>query len=486
MATFSRRRFLVSSTAAALSLAGCGGGGDRRALLSTDPTVAARESARIPPGASVTRARLVAGTTELDLAGRTVQTWGFRGDTIRPRAGDILEVELRNELPESTTIHWHGIAIRNDMDGVHDLTQPAVGPGETFTYRFLVPHAGTNFFHPHTGLQLDRALYEPLVIDDPDDAGDYDADHTLVLDDWLDGTPEDAFASIRAGMDGMDMDGMDMGGMDMGGMAESDLLGGHAGDVAYRTHLINRRPLEDRPTFDAPAGGRTRLRLINAASDTAYRVAIGGHRLTVTHADGFPVQPVEVDAILIGMGERYDVSVTALPGSHPIVAIAEGKDQAAVGVLRTGTGEPPPVDARPAELDGRILTYDDLRPVDAVRLASTKPDVTHELDLTGSETAYVWGINDRTMADLDPFEVEEGQVVRLTFRNRSTMWHPMHLHGHTFAADGSGVRKDTIIVKPSESVSVSFAADNPGQWMVHCHNTYHLEAGMAGVISYVS
>jgi FtsP/CotA-like multicopper oxidase with cupredoxin domain len=221
----------------------------------------------------VTRARLVAGTTELDLAGRTVQTWGFRGDTIRPRAGDILEVELRNELPESTTIHWHGIAIRNDMDGVHDLTQPAVGPGETFTYRFLVPHAGTNFFHPHTGLQLDRALYEPLVIDDPDDAGDYDADHTLVLDDWLDGTPEDAFASIRAGMDGMDMDGMDMGGMDMGGMAESDLLGGHAGDVAYRTHLINRRPLEDRPTFDAPAGGRTRLRLINAASDTAYRVA---------------------------------------------------------------------------------------------------------------------------------------------------------------------------------------------------------------------
>ena len=139
-----------------------------------------------------------------------------------------------------------------------------------------------------------------------------------MLDDWLDGidgqTPESTFENLTA----MNMGGMDMGGMDHGSggsadmpmsMAQSDLLGGDAGDVAYPLHLINGRPLEDRQTIEVPAGGRARLRFINAGSDTAYRVALGGHRMTVTHTDGFAVDPVEVDTILIGMGERYDVVV---------------------------------------------------------------------------------------------------------------------------------------------------------------------------------
>ena len=476
MTTISRRRFLVSTGAASLLVSACGAGGGREALLPTDPLVGARETRLAGADAKVIRKSLTAGPVDLDLAGRVTPTWGFDGDAIRANAGDILEVELRNELPEETTIHWHGIAIRNDMDGVHDLTQSAVAAGERFTYRFLVPDPGTHFFHPHTGLQLDRALYAPLVIDDRDDPGQYDAEHVLVLDDWLEGTPEEAFARLGAGMEGMD--GME-------GMASSDLLGGHASDVSYQMHLINFRPIEDRPTFDVPAGGRVRLRLINAASDTAYRFAVGGHRLTVTHADGFPVEPVEVDAVLLGMGERFDVIVTASAGAHPIVAIAEGTDQVAGAVLRAGPGDPPSPAARPAELNGQVLTYGDLRPTEAVRLASGQPDTSLTLDLTGNEADYMWGINGKPMSDLDPFDIEEGQTVRLTFRNRSTMWHPMHLHGHTFALEETGARKDTVIVRPDESVSVMFAADNPGQWMVHCHNTYHLEAGMAGVISYV-
>ena len=80
------------------------------------------------------------------------------------------------------------MAIRNDMDGVHDLTQPPIAPGSAFTYRFVVPDPGTYFFHPHTGLRLDRALYALLIIDDAADPGAYDAEHVLVFDDWLDGT----------------------------------------------------------------------------------------------------------------------------------------------------------------------------------------------------------------------------------------------------------------------------------------------------------
>ena len=153
-------------------------------------------------------------------------------------------------------------------------------------------------------------MYAPLVIDARAEPGDYDVDQVVVLDDWLDGisgTPEKALQSLT-GIGGMGDGGTGDGGMGMS-MFRSELLGGDAGDVDYPLHLLNGRPSSDRPTIEIPAGGRARLRLINARSDTAYRVARGGHRLTVTHSDGFPVEPVEVDAVLIGMGELYDVIV---------------------------------------------------------------------------------------------------------------------------------------------------------------------------------
>jgi len=440
----------------------------------------------------VVRAAVSASPVQLDLAGRVVDTWAYSVPVLRAAAGEVFEVELANDLPESTTVHWHGIALRNDMDGVHDMTQAPVGSGEPFIYRFLAPDPGTFFFHPRMGLQLDRALYAPLIVDGPDEAGGYDAEHVLILDDWLDGvdgTPEDALATLTAmSGEGDSMAGMDHGGAEGGMMAEaaSDVLGGHAGDVTYPLHLINGRPPADRPTFDAPAGGRARLRLINAASDTAYRVAVGGHRLTVTHADGFPVEPVPVDTLLLGMGERYDVVVDVQPGAHPIVAAAEGKGQHAAAVLRADAAAAAPnPDALPAELDGLRLRYRDLLPMESVRLRDADPDVRVTLELTGDHMGYSWGIDGKQFGEHDPVEVEQGQRVRLVLRNTTTMWHPMHLHGHTFALEDGGARKDTVNVLPDEEVAFSFVADNPGQWMLHCHNTYHLETGMATVLSYV-
>lgn len=120
--------------------------------------------------------------------------------------------------------------------------------------------------------------------------------------------------------------------------ARSSLLGGDAGDVAYPYFLINGRPSADPETFTSIAGTRIRLRIINAASDTAFRVALGGHRLTVTHSDGYPVNPVATDAILIGMGERYDALVTLADGAFPLIAAAEGKDSNALAIVHTGSG----------------------------------------------------------------------------------------------------------------------------------------------------
>ncbi len=510
-APIDRRRFLIlagSGTAAAV-LASCGRGTTR--VGADDPAIGRLEQQRSKAGARTIERRLVAAPVTIDLAGRAVATWAY-GDTIpgaelRARVGDVVRVEVANRLPEATTIHWHGIAIRNDMDGVPNLTQPVIQPDDRFTYEFALNEPGTYFFHPHTALQLDRGLYAPLIVEDPADPVTADVDQVLVLDDWLDGidamTPDSALAALvaRGGMGGMSNgSGMgSMGGMDgrsgttslgttglMSGMS-SDLLGGDAGDVTYPLHLINGRPPADRPTFTAAVGARVRLRIINAASDTAYRFAVGGHRLTVTHADGFPVRPVDVDALLVGMGERYDVVVTAASGVWPIVAAAEGKNALAAAVLRTSDASAtaaPPADTRPPELDRRLLDYRDLAPTEAVGLRSRPADRTHRVDLTGGMMAYSWGIGGKAFPDSSPLQVRQGERIRLELRNRTTMWHPVHLHGHTFALADGGTRKDTVNILPGATKVVELEADNPGQWMLHCHNTYHLERGMATVLSY--
>ncbi len=507
-----RRRFLVLGAGGLVFVAGCSRGGTsssggdttRATVGPDDPAVAAAEQIRATRAAPIRRFELTAAPATVELGRTTVQTWAYDGVVpgreMRVTQGDIVEVALRNDLPEDTTIHWHGIALRNDMDGVPDLTQPPIRPGESFTYRFTVPDAGTYWFHPHMGLQLDRALYAPLIIDARDEPGRYDVDQVVVLDDWLDGTgttPEDTLRSLT----GMGGGGMNHGGMNDGdindsgtmgmSMYRSELLGGDAGDVEYPLHLLNGRPPSDRATIEVPAGGRARLRLLNAGSDTAYRVALGGHRLTVTHADGFPVAPVEVDALLIGMGERYDVVVQPSSGAWPLVALAEGKNLTATAVVRTtdaGASAPPPPDVRPVELDGRLLRYSDLRAIEAVRLESRSPVVEETIKLTGSMMPYSWAFDNKPFPERSPIDVRQGQRVRLAFENTTSMWHPIHLHGHTFrVGDGpDGPRKDTVNVLPSETVVIEFDADNPGQWMAHCHNSYHLERGMAMLVSYVT
>lgn len=137
--------------------------------------------------------------------------------------------------------------------------------------------------------------------------------------------------------------------------------GGASGDLEYPLYLVNGRTANNPETFEVRRGDRVRLRLVNPASDTAFRFAVGGHRLTVTHADGLPVEHVTVDALKIGMGERYDVVLEAnSPGAWQMAAAPEGKSGLARTVLRySGSGESsaPPADARPQELDGRLLGY---------------------------------------------------------------------------------------------------------------------------------
>ena len=498
--TISRRR-LLAGIAGTVGLAGTAGaaawaGGvfDPRLVTPDSPLVAHTEAARRRPGAATVTARLNPRPVTHDLGGPTVTTWGYAdsgpGPLIRARAGDLLRVEVANDLPVTTSVHWHGIALRNDMDGVPGVTQQPISAGGRHTYEFTAPDPGTYFYHPHSGVQLDRALYGVLVVDDPREAGRYDAEWVVVLDDWVDGTgrtPDDVLSSLQS-MAGHDMGGMNhggMSGMSMGGMETmvSPLLGG-AGDVAYPHYLINGRVPAAPVTLTARPGQRVRIRLVNAASDTAFRVALGGHRLTVTHTDGFPVVPTTTDALLLGMGERADVTVTLGDGAFPLVAVAEGKTGQGLAVVRTAAGAPPRATARPTELDGGVLVSGALRAAEGVALSDRRPDRVHRLVLGGGMMPYRWTINGATFSHADPLLVRRGERVRLEFVNTTTMFHPMHVHGHTFAVTGGGARKDTVIVTPRRTVTVDLDADNPGQWMTHCHNIYHAETGMMTNLAY--
>ncbi|MGH3174461.1 MAG: multicopper oxidase family protein [Streptosporangiaceae bacterium] len=476
----------------------------RRHLIGPrSPQVAAAEAARHATG--TVQAGVAPEAGHIDLGGPVVPTWSFGGQVpgpeIRVRAGQNLQALLVNQLPVETTVHWHGVAIRNDMDGVPGMTQAPVPAGHEFAYSFAVAKPGTYWYHPHVGVQLDRGLYGPLIVEDPAEPGDYDHDWTVMLDDWIDGTgytPDQVLDALRNGMGGMSMAASSpssgssappSGPSPVLSGARSALLGGDAGDVRYPWYLINGRVRTAPRTFAARPGQRARIRFINAAADTSFRVALGGHQMTVTHTDGYPVAPVRAGALLIGMGERYDVQVTLGDGVFPLTALAEGKNATALALVRTGFGKPPPASVRPAELNGAVASYDALHAAPSARLAARKPDVTYRLRLTGGMARYDWGINGQSFDMSRPgalqFLMAEGQRVRMIFANTTTMYHPMHIHGHTFQLGPAGPRKDTVIVRPGQQVACDFDAANPGQWMTHCHNLYHApQGGMMAMLSY--
>ncbi|WP_330461303.1 multicopper oxidase family protein [Streptomyces sp. NBC_00820] len=464
--------------------------------------------------------KLTAGVSTLDLGGRQVRTWAYQdslpGPLVRVTSGDVLSLTLANRLPATTTLHSHGIRLRCDMDGVPGLTQSEIASGADFNYRFTVPHPGTYLIHSHVGMQPDRGLYAPLIVDDPKERLAYDKEWIIVLDDWLDGvdssTPDKVLDQLKPGMAG----GMGMGmGMGPGGgrpgpggtagphashtkkatgpdrrlhNSRSRLLHSEAGSVAYPLYLANGRTPSHPTMFRCRPGDRVRIRIINAGSDTAFRVALGGHSMTVTHTDGYPVVQKQTDALLIGMAERYDVLVTAKDGVFPFVALAEGKTGQALAVMRTDKGRTvPPANVRPDELDGKLVPARRLEPHPSVALPDRHPDRELRIRVTGTMQSYDWGFDHKGYDVRQRHPIRAGERVRLTLVNATDMWHPLHLHGHTYALaglDSAGARKDTAIVLPHRKLVVDFDADNPGLWMLHCHNQYHSEGGMMTVLGY--
>ena len=455
--SLTRRHLLqITGGGALTALAGCSEAASELPITNESTPLKSPSAAGIPDVSE--RLTPVAGRVSVG-ASESYDSWFYDGQypgpELRVKEGERLRVDVANQLPDSTTIHWHGVPVPHPMDGVPGLTQDPIQSGDSFRYEFDATPSGTYLYHSHVDLQLDRGLVGPLIIEEQSPHVDYDKDVTLFLDDYLLPKPN----------------------VDMG-----NGMGDHP---PYEGLLINGRVPDDPFIVDVEKGQRVRLRFINGSSATTYRVGIGGHQMTVTHADGQPVDPVDVDSFLLSMGERYDTIVKAdTPGTWGIQAATVGREakpaQAVFQYAKTN-GSTTPVQP---EFDGHTLTYEDLHSRNPLNLSGT-PDRTFDLALSGGMMMQpdTWTIDGQAYPDADPLKIRKGEHVRVNLTNHSMMLHPMHLHGHFFQV-GDAVM-DTVIVPPHMGrVTFDFVADNPGDWFFHCHNLYHLHSGMAREIHY--
>lgn len=447
----------------------------------------------LPPAANATTVpgELVAGVFRHAVRedGPPTAVWGFNlqvpGPVLRFRQGDEAVLQLRNGLPQPSTVHWHGIRLPNAMDGVPSVTQLAVAPDSEFTYRFTLPDAGTYWYHPHQSSfeQVPRGLYGALVVEEADPLP-VDRDELWVLSDFKlgpDNQPVEDFGRIT-----------DFG--SAGRIGNTVAINGSAAGARQRLAL---RPNE-----------RVRLRLVNASSARQFALAFDGHEPWVIALDGQGVPPQRLRGpLLLAGGQRTDLVLdgSARRGEFAVTdARARGQRLATLACagapLRArplGAPRPlapnrhTPIDVQRASrhdivFEGGVLGLPAIGQVDGKALDVGVVMEQHGLTWTMNSTAR----HEHALMHEPLFHFRRGEHAILRMVNRTDYEHPMHLHGHFFqvlAVGGRAVRqrawRDTVLLAPRQEMEIGFVAENVGQWMFHCHVLDHAAGGMMGTLA---
>lgn len=405
------------------------------------------------------------------------QIWGFDGMTpgkeIRVSQGRQIRRRLTNELPDATSVHWHGIRIRNAMDGVAGLTQKAIAAGESFDYEFSAPDAGTYWYHAHNRSfeQVARGLHGALIVEEPV-AVDIDQEEVLILDDWLVDPETGQIADNFTAMHNLSH-------------------AGRIGNYVTTNGIYNL-------TRKTQRHDRLRLRLINAANARIFQLALNGLEGWVVALDGMPLpQPTPIERpIQLAPAQRIDlmVDVTAEVGDvGHIVQLAGNKSSSLVKfeVVRGGTRA---VREAPLPLPPNVHAVPDLTQATALdlimeggamggmRSAMMDGQISsaQELMQSGNFWAFNGAVGRMDSSPLAALSV--GETVRLKISNNTAFPHAMHLHGthfHEIEPDGSlGAFRDTTLLERGEVRELGFVADNPGKWLLHCHMLSHAASGM--------
>lgn len=407
-------------------------------------------------------------------------TWGYRGVM-----GQWFDATVRNMTDKPTVVHWHGLIVPNDQDGVPYVTQAPIPPGGEYHYRFKLNQSGTYWMHSHHDLQVQQFLSAPFIISDPDDRP-VDKEVTLFFGDFSYKKPEVIFADLKKGMTHMTHENhlMPMN----KAMAAPDL-----NDVSYDAFLTNYRTLENPEIVTVKPGDLVRLRLIAGSAMTNFFINTGRLRAQAIAVDGQGIKPLEGSQFQLAVGQRLDilVKIPASGGAYPILAQGEGTAMQTGLILVTPESRIIPQKER-AELVAGALNYEQEFKFKALfPLTAKPPGQTLVVNLEGDMMKYTWTINNQVWPKIKPLQVTENKRIEMIFNNKTSMSHPMHLHGHVFEVteiDGQriqdGAMRDTVLVLPHSTVKVQFDADNPGNWMMHCHMLYHQESGMMTLVSY--
>ena len=427
------------------------------------------------PGGSVVDIEIVAEPVELDLLeGRRLAVWAYNGRVpgpeIRIRLGDTLRARFTNRLPQPTTIHWHGVRLPNAMDGVPYVTQAPVQPGESFTYEFTPKDAGTFWFHPHvrSSEQVERGLYGVLVVEDRAPPP-YSRDLVWVLDDWL---------------------------LDAGGRIHDQFNTRH--DLAHDGRWGNVATVNGRvtPAFAVRPGERIRLRLIDTANGRAFAPDFSEMTGAVVALDGmYAAEPLPLAGIELAPGNRVDLDLVIprdAAGQRFTIVDRFTRTPFPLAIIEVaGDAVDTPTFASPARAHMPRWPDGTERPVDLAFALNAR---------MGGPYGIEWTLNDQVMRHdaAEPhdhgtiYSLRLGRWAKLRFVNESARLHPMHIHGQFFkvlARDGRAVDerhwRDTVLVRPRETVDVGLVPLDLGRWMLHCHILEHAESGMMTLVEVV-
>ncbi|HBS80279.1 MAG TPA: copper oxidase [Pseudomonas sp.] len=455
--TFTRRKMLVGL--AGLATLGVVGGGARYWIgRPADPVTHDYE--------------LIAAPADIELiAGTKTPAWCYGGQApgleLRARQGEWLRVRFTNHLPEPTTIHWHGIRLPLNMDGVPYVSQLPVLPGESFDYLFQVPDAGSFWYHPHTSSaeQLGRGLVGPLIVEEREPSG-FRHERTVSLKNWhID--KQGAFTDFS--------------------VPREAARGGTPGVLS----TVNG---EHAPTLELPAGQVVRLRLINLTNTVTYRVNLPGGDARIYAIDGNPVAPRALGkAYWLGPGMRIDLAVKVPPAGETLSLRNGPLRLATLASVTTAEAE----SAWPAPLPANPVAEPDLQRAETLRFnfewAGTLSSDAGQGDAFTfwQINGQAWDINDKTCADRPIATLKKDGHYIFELRNLSQYQHPIHLHGLTFKVISSNRKRidpwytDTYLLGKNETARIALVADNPGVWMFHCHVIDHMETGLMAAIEVV-
>ena len=412
------------------------------------------------------------------------------GPVLRLTKGQRLRARYVNDSGVSTSIHWHGMILPNAMDGAVGVTQKGVPHGGEFMYEFDPNPAGTRWYHDHdVNMGMTRGLFGMIIVEDPQGEKP-DAEFALVFHD----VPR--METIDAAVRGVSKAPMvdPLGSPELLEMRADDRMGD---EVAYAAHCINGASYPNTAGLAVKVGQRVRLRILNANPTQTRYVRLAGHRLRVTHGDGNPLaQPLEVDALRIGVAERYDAWFTVTqPGAWLLQGISSDplSFEQAVVVYTEGNEHATPMGSTQSLEGVDFFTYEKAAGIRSTPLDTTDTIRQHYTLDGGEYGSSKWTLNGKTYPDTEKLFVRRGDRVLVQFTNKTDMEHPMHLHGHTFEIveiDGKVLErplaKDIALIRPNGgTLSWRFDADSPaGRWLLHCHNDIHMMDGMITEVVY--